>query len=97
MNNDVRVKDAGVDPGAYWTRHPVYAVGLVLGLAGLLAGCSDSGPAQEAGETVDETVEEVEEDLRGWVEDLREEERQQDEAGGEQAPSANEDPLRELD
>lgn len=51
-----------------------YAVALVLGFGGVLAGCSDSGPAQEAGEAVDETVDEVEEvggDLRGWVEDLR--------------------------
>lgn len=97
MNNGMRVKDQGADPGARWTRCPVYAVGLALGFAGLLAGCSDPGPAQEAGETVDETVEEVEEDLRGWVEDLREEERQQAEAEGEQEPSADEGPLRERD
>ena len=78
---------------------PLYRMALLLVAAGLLAACSDPGPAEEAGEAVDETVEDVEDDLRGWVEDLREDEPQD----GGRSPQGYDDafdeegPARDMD
>lgn len=70
---------------------PLHSAALLLAGAGLLAGCSDPGPAEEAAESTDEAVEEVEEDLRGWVEDLREEPGVADEMSPEEDPERNMD------
>ncbi|WP_019612550.1 hypothetical protein [Thioalkalivibrio sp. AKL7] len=97
MSSVIRKSCKDADGPSRFLSLPVYGVALVLG--GMLAGCSDPGPAQEAGEAVDETVEDVDEDLRGWIEDLREDEVQEDESGrgGHDDAFSEEDPAHDMD
>ncbi|MFO7955389.1 MAG: hypothetical protein R6U45_11445 [Thioalkalivibrio sp.] len=78
---------------------PLCRTALLLVAAGLLAACSDPGPAQEAGEAVDETVEEMDDDLRGWIEDLREDDVQDGESGpgGHDDAFPEEETARDMD
>ncbi|WP_026289163.1 hypothetical protein [Thioalkalivibrio sp. ALMg11] len=91
MNSVMRKPRKDADGPSLFLPLPVYAVALILGLGGMLAGCSDPGPAQEAGET----VEEMDEDLRGWIEDLREDEDEVQE--GESGPAGHDDEFSEED
>ncbi len=87
MRKPHRTREGGIGFAGF----PLYRMALLLVAAGLLAACSDPGPAEEAGEAGDETVEEVEDDLRGWVEDLREDEPQD----GGRGPQGHDDAFHE--
>lgn len=49
--------------------HPSLAALALLAPIGLLAACTDDGPAEEAGEEVDEAVEEAEDEIDDATDD----------------------------